>query len=209
MDKRFTAEDFADLLKDAPQDWLLEEDRHCAVLAAQGLRYRLPMTWPGPGRNEGVENYLTRIPEQVPSQLLLLVQLGAAAIGWVDEGELVAHKAIKKYMKRHQRGKAQIQYLNSKGKSKAGSRLRLANTERFFEEINERILDWKEDWGEPDLILVSCTPNVWGMMFQAEPAPFFDKKDPRIRKIPYDVPIPDFEQLQRYQELLPMAVRVE
>ncbi|MEO1451203.1 MAG: hypothetical protein AAFV07_16855 [Bacteroidota bacterium] len=45
-------------------------------------------------------------------------------------------------MKRHKRGKAQISYLNTRGKSKAGSRIRLANTVAFFEEINERLQDW-------------------------------------------------------------------
>ena len=37
--------------------------------------------------------------------VLALIQLGASALGYFEEGEVVVHKAIKKYMKRHKRGK--------------------------------------------------------------------------------------------------------
>ena len=203
------ADDFRDLLRDDPRAWMLEEDKHWALMPEYGLRYRLPMTWPLAIRGESMESYMSRIPDETPVYTIVMVQLGSAAIGHVEYGELVAHKSIKKYMKRHKRGKAQIQYLNTRGKSKAGSRVRLANTERFFEEINERLSDWIELFEAPELLLISCTPNVWGMMFQADPLPPFDKKDPRIRKIPYDVGEPDYEQLQKYKAKLEMAVKVE
>lgn len=197
-----------DLLNDDSDCWSIDEEKHWIQHESEEIRYRLPMTWPTALRSESIDEYIGRIPEEDPSFLIVMVQLGAAAIGYVDEGEFLVHKAIKKYMKRQKRGKAQIQYLNTRGKSKAGSRLRLANTERFFEEINERLTDWGEMYDDPEFIFISCTPNVWGMMYAADPEPPFDRKDPRIRKIPYDVPIPDFEQLQIISKRLTMAVRI-
>lgn len=197
-----------DLLNDDPDSWSIDEEKHWILHESEEVRYRLPLVWPLAIRGESIDEYIGRIPEEDPSFLIVMVQLGAAAIGYVDEGEFLVHKAIKKYMKRQKRGRAQIQYLNTRGKSKAGSRLRLANTERFFEEINERMSDWGEMYDEPEFIFVSCTPNVWGMIHAADPKPPFDRKDPRIRKIPYDVPIPDFEQLQIISNRLTMAVRI-
>ncbi len=207
--QQIAQEDFRQILADHEGDWALDEERHGVVLAKESLRYRLPMIWPSPERGEVMADYLARIPEEEPAYTIVIVQLGAAAIGHMEHGECVAHKAIKKYMKRHKRGKAQIQYLNTRGKSKAGSRVRLANTERFFEEINERLADWLELYDAPSYLLVSCTPNVWGMMFQADPPPPFEKKDPRIRRIPYDIPIPDFEQLTKIREKLIHAQRID
>lgn len=197
-----------DLLSDDSACWSIDDEKHWILHETEEIRYRLPLVWPLAVRGESIDEYTGRIPEEDPSFLIVMVQLGAAAIGYVDEGEFLVHKAIKKYMKRQKRGRAQIQYLNTRGKSKAGSRLRLANTERFFEEINERMSDWGEMYDEPEYIFVSCTPNVWGMMYAADPEPPFDRKDPRIRKIPYDVPIPDYEQLQMIAKRLTMAVRV-
>ena len=201
------AESFRELLDEDPEGWVIDEDKHLITRDDGAVAYRLPMIWPVAERGEDLSAYLTRIPEEEPVCLLLLVQLGAAAIGLMEGEEFLAHKAIKKYMKRHKRGKSQVNYLNTRGKSKAGSRIRLANTERFFEEINERIADWQEMYDEPELIFISCTPNVWGLMFQADPPPPFDKKDPRIRKVPYDVAVPDFEVLQQVGEKLRRAVR--
>lgn len=206
--QQITRESLLDLWNDDSDCWVLDEGKHWIQHASEEVRYRLPLVWPQAVRGESIEEYTGRIPEENPSFLIIMVQLGAAAIGFVDEGEFLAHKAIKKYMKRQKRGKAQIQYLNTRGKSKAGSRVRLANTERFFEEINERLTDWGEMYDEPDYIFISCTPNVWGLMYAADPAPPFDRKDHRIRKIPYDVPIPDFEQLQIIASRLTMAVRI-
>ena len=104
-------------------------------------------------------------------------------------------------MKRQKRGKAQISYLNTRGKSKAGSRIRLANTVRFFEEINERLTEWEEDL-EPQRILYSCTPQLWGLLFGSQVPPPFEKKDPRLIKVPTDVHVPDHAEMMRINEFV-------
>lgn len=162
---------------------------------------KLPLPWPAVSIEEPLEAYLDRIPEDFPTYVLFLMQMGAAAVGVFEEGEAIEHKAIKKYMKRHSRGKAQISYLNTRGKSKAGSRVRLANTVRFFEEINEYLTEWVE-WHEPERIIYSGTPQLWGLLFQSSIAPPFDKKDERIIKVPYQVHVPDYEELLRVNELI-------
>ena len=122
---------------------------------------RLPLPFPSMREYDSLEAYLIALPEELPSYMMMLVQAGAAAMGYFEEGEPVVHKAIKKYMKRHKRGKSQIKYLNTRGKSKAGSRIRLANTVRFFEEINTRLQEWEEEYA-PERIIYSCTATGMG-----------------------------------------------
>lgn len=145
--------------------------------------------------------YLEELEEEIPNYLIVLVQLGAAALGYFEEGEVYIHKTIKKYMKRHKRGKAQISYLNTRGKSKAGSRIRLANTVRFFEEINEKLVEWSEDF-ELERICFSGTAQVWGLLFQSNPLPPFEKKDERLVKVPMDVKVPSYEEMMRVSDFI-------
>lgn len=208
MKHQILAQEFRELLEHEPEEWELDSDKHRVSHPESGMSYRLPMIWPRANRETDLTDYLAQLPDEFPSYYLLMVQLGAAAIGYAEDGEFIAHKAIKKYMKRQKRGKAQIGYLKTRGKSKAGSRIRLANTERFFEEINERVHDWGELYDAPDYIFISATPNVWGMMHQADPPPPFDKKDPRVRKVPFDVGIPDFEKLRAIADKLKAAIRL-
>ncbi|MEM7660166.1 MAG: hypothetical protein AAF399_28915 [Bacteroidota bacterium] len=162
---------------------------------------RLPLPMPQLGEEETLESYVQRLPDTPPAYLLMLIQMGAASLGYFEDGEVVVHKAFKKYMKRHKRGKAQISYLNTRGKSKAGSRIRLANTVRFAEEINERLTEW-EEWYEPERIIYSCSAQLWGLLFQSKVPPPFEKKDPRLIKVPMDVKIPTHEELLRVNEFL-------
>lgn len=183
----------------------LDEKRHSisGLREDMGKVFELKLPLPMPGispENRSISYYLDRLPKELPPYIILLVQVGAAALGYYADGEAYDHKAIKKYMKRHKRGKAQISYLNTRGKSKAGSRIRLANTVRFFEEINERLTDF-EDLYEAERILCSITPQLWGLMYSSKVSVPFEKKDPRIIKIPRDVQTPDFEEMERISEI--------
>ena len=171
------------------------------MMGEEQWELRLPLPMPQLGEEEELDEYVNRIPEFPPAYLLLLMQMGAASLGYFEEGEVVVHKAFKKYMKRHKRGKAQISYLNTRGKSKAGSRIRLANTVRFAEEINERLTEW-EDWYEPERIIYSCSAQLWGLLFQSKVPPPFEKKDLRLIKVPMDVKIPTHEELLRVNEFV-------
>lgn len=163
--------------------------------------FRLPLPCPPlPEDPTQLAAYASLLTEEPPPYTIALVQAGAAALGYFEEGELWVHKTIKKYMKRQKQGKAQLNYLNTRGKSKAGSRIRLANTVSFFEEINERLAGWEKQH-PPERILYSCTARIWGMMFQSKIAPPFKKKDPRLVRIPRDVHIPSHEEMLRINTL--------
>ncbi|WNJ16509.1 hypothetical protein [Pontibacter sp. G13] len=163
------------------------------------LDLRLPLVMPAMEEDQSLSAYRESLSEDIPTYLMFIVQLGAASVGAFEDGEVVDHKAFKKYMKREKRGKAQISYLNQKGKSKAGSRIRLANTVRFFEELNERLTDLME-WYEPERLIYSCTAQLWGLMYQSKVPPPFEKKDPRLIKVPLDLKVPTHEEMMRVNE---------
>lgn len=158
--------------------------------------YRPPLPAVPIAPDQTLEGYLSQVQDEPGSYLILLMQAGAASLGLFEEGEVTLHKAIKKYMVRKKQGKAQLNYLQTRGKSKAGSRIRLANTTRFLEEINEYLQKW-EAYEPAERILYYCNPQLWGLLHQAQPAPPFDKKDARLAKVPFDVHTPDHEELLR------------
>jgi len=132
--------------------------------------------------------------KNIPDIFIMLIQAGNAAIGVYSAGTFCEHKVIRKYMVRKKQGKAQINYLKTKGKSRLGSRIRLAKSVEFFEEINERIFQWSKIYN-PGTILYSCTPTLWGMLFRSKIETPFAKNDKRLKKIPLDVGIPNFEEM--------------
>lgn len=184
-------------------DIQLDEKRQVIVLTDEAeekvVEFRPPLPCPAMRQGDKLGDYIDRFPEEIPTYTILLMQAGAAAIGYFEDGEVQLHKAIKKYMVRKKQGKAQINYLNTRGKSKAGSRVRLANGVRFFEEINEYLNNW-EAYEPAEKIVYSCSPRLWGMLFQSKVKAPFDKKDERLVRVPKDVAIPNFEELLKINE---------
>lgn len=140
------------------------------------------------------KNFLHTFINHKPSFLLALIQAGHAALGLYRNDRLLQHKVIRKYMTRKKQGKAQLKYLKTKGKSRAGSRIRLANTVLFFEEINQYLNAWKP--AQDTTIIYSCTPVLWGMLFKSKTAPPFQKKDPRLKKLPLSIDVPNIDVLK-------------
>ncbi len=143
---------------------------------------------------QGVEDVLHCINNSILSYTIILIQAGAAAIGFYNNGVLDSHRVIKKYMVRKKQGTSQIKHLKSKGKSRLGSRIRLQNTVLFFEEINQTLQEYKVA-DKSETILLSLPINMINLLFTAEVPVPFDRKDPRIRKIPMDVNVPCFKEL--------------
>ena len=105
-------------------------------------------------------NLLNNYIREKPPSVIMLIQAGHAALGYYQGDKLKQHKVIRKYMVRKKQGKAQLKYLKTKGKSRAGSRIRLANSVLFFEEINQYLNDWLTR--ESETIIYSCGPMLWG-----------------------------------------------
>ena len=144
--------------------------------------------------HDDLADILTQIRQMSRRYTIILVQAGAAALGYVEDDEMVHHKVIRKYMVRQKQGKSQLKYLKSKGKSRLGSRIRLKNSIAFFEEINRTLIDW-EVATKSDTLLLFLPVNLKHLFFSANIPPPFDRKDSRIRKVPLDIRLPNFKEL--------------
>ncbi|MEB2775332.1 hypothetical protein SYJ56_08435 [Algoriphagus sp. D3-2-R+10] len=132
---------------------------------------------------------------------LVMIRAGIAVTGYFHNGEMLDHKVFRAYMVRQKQGKSQIKYLKTKGKSRAGSRLRLGESEQFFEEINERLQQYEENfpittWG------ISCGKTLWPYFFGSDTPTPFSKKAENLMSIPFHVQQPDFETLQTIHKKL-------
>ena len=126
---------------------------------------------------------------------LVMIRAGIATTGYFHNGEMIDHKVFRAYMVRQKQGKSQIKYLKTKGKSRAGSRLRLGESEHFFEEINERLQQYHKDfaittWG------YSCGKTLWPYFLGSDIPPPFAKDAENLIRIPFHIQQPDFGTLQ-------------
>jgi hypothetical protein len=125
--------------------------------------------------------------------LVILIHSGEAALAFSEEDQITEHKMVKAYMVRQKQGKSQIKHLKTKGKSKAGSRVRLAGTDHFFEEINAKISEWDEYYSI-DKIAISCNKTLQPYFFNRSDASI-KKDDIRIVKIPKHIQEANFENI--------------
>ena len=163
---------------------------------------RLPSLFPEPEIDEPLPEYIKKIPGVPPSYIIFLVQAGSAALGCFEKGEISKHKALTKYMVRKKRGKSQLTYLRQKGKSRAGSRVRLRESVEFFEEINSRLVDWQEHIKRASIIFYSCPIRLTNELYLSKPQPPFERHDKRLKKIPFHVNSPKHKELMHINYLL-------
>ncbi len=126
---------------------------------------------------------------------LVMIRAGIATTGYFHNGVMLDHKVFRAYMVRQKQGKSQIKYLKTKGKSRAGSRVRLGETEEFFREINHRLTSYDKEypidtWG------ISCAKTLFPYFFSSEPAPPFSKSQSNLFSIPFHVQQPGLETLE-------------
>jgi hypothetical protein len=134
--------------------------------------------------------------QEFQNHVIISVKSGIAAVAFYENSQLMDHKVFRAYMVRKKQGKSQIKHLKTKGKSRAGSRVRLQETLDFFENINERLQSYFEE-KRVDLIAFGCSPTLFPYFFQGKKIPPFEKTDPRIFKIPVHIPSATFENLQK------------
>lgn len=136
-----------------------------------------------------------------PHFSLVLIRAGQSSVGYFHRGILIDHKVFRAYMVRQKQGVSQIKHLKTKGKSRAGSRIRLAETNQFFEEINERLSSYSDQfpidfWG------ISCAKTMWPYYFSSAIAPPFSPKAENLIELPFHVSQGSFEELKKAGELL-------
>ena len=129
---------------------------------------------------------------------LTLVRAGQASLGYFHQGKLLDHKVFRGYLVRQKQGKSQFKYLKTKGKSRAGSRIRLEETLVFFKEINERLQVYAKQyplnfWG------LGCTKTMWPLLFDGEVKPPFSSKSAELIELPYPFTKGSYEELQELE----------
>ena len=133
-----------------------------------------------------------------PNYSILLIRAGYAALGTIEEGVITHHKVIRKYMVRKKQGKAQLTYKTLKGKSRGGGKLRLKRTQEFYQEIREKLYEWRETINSSDSIFFQCSPRLWDGLFKIKSKfPIFNSKDRRLHKIPITTYRPTYKELRR------------
>jgi hypothetical protein len=162
---------------------------------------RVPLLAPRPVRGESVLDYARRLPGQVGTHVVLLLQAGAMALGCWEGDTLLQHKAVRRYVVRGN-GKAQSLHQKTRGKSRYGSRLRLQNWKRLLHETSERLAACLAEHGPVDRIFVAAPVRVLPELYATDPAPPFRRDDPRVQRVPMHVHRPDFAELLRVQRWL-------
>lgn len=136
--------------------------------------------------------------------LMLIVQTGMATVGVFKGKTCLSHKVFAAYMVRKKQGVSQIKHLKTKGKSRAGSRMRLAGGLEFFEEINTRLQrHFKEH--QIERIIFSCSKILIPHFFGSKVETPFGKKDERILGIPRHIDKPTHEEMMRAHRFLNYA----
>ncbi|MFT7620818.1 MAG: hypothetical protein ACI97A_004476 [Planctomycetota bacterium] len=165
------------------------------------VEFFVPPCFPLTDETQSPIDYLEQLSDDLGEHLVVLIQAGAASLGWWSDDDLIHHKVLKTYAVRG-RGRAQTLYAKTKGKSRYGSRLRLRNAQQHLVDINEKIHGWWDETGPADRIFYSCPQRSWPELFSARPAPPFEQRDKRLTKIPMHVHVPNSEELQRVRREL-------
>lgn len=154
---------------------------------------------PIPEATRSVSDYLDQLSDELGLQAALLIRAGVSVLGIWREEELLAHKVIKKYVVRG-KGRAQPTHLKTRGKSRYGSRLRLQGARALLEETNQRLLDWRREYGKEDRFFLSGPVRLLADLRRANPTPP-DSLEHALRiRIP--VRDPSHKELLRVRKLL-------
>lgn len=178
--------------------FVYEQQKHRIVIVDETgtelVYFRLPISIASP------ENVVSEEPKDV-NYVMLLIQSGSCSMGYFENGINRDHKVFRSYMVRKKQGKSQIKYLKTKGKSRAGSRVRLGESLEFFENINERLQEYFEEY-EIHRIAMSCSKILIPFLYNSKVKTPFDKKDDRIFKIPKHVHTPIYEVMMDVNKFL-------
>ncbi|MCA8978203.1 MAG: hypothetical protein KDC98_25975 [Planctomycetes bacterium] len=201
---RFKVADLADQLDAFAERWPggRADARGRAFVSEDGMARLLPpLLVTTPLADERIGDYARRFGIEAGRHVVLLMRAAGVALGYWDGEELLRHKAIRKYVVRGS-GKAQPVHLESKGKSRYGSRLRLQNWRRLLTETNERLRQWWIEPGEPERLFLSVPVRVFSDLLAADPAPPFARGDALLTRIPLHVHRPDHAELLRVHRWL-------
>lgn len=201
MNQFFSRETSAELLQkiqESSYPSVYEYEKHRMVITdetgSELVYFRLPLVLPPPFKDLGA--HLEPV-----HYVVLLIQSGNCTLGYFEDGINLDHKVFRSYMVRKKQGKSQIKYLKTKGKSRAGSRVRLGETVEFFENINGRLQEYFTD-NRIDRIAISCPKILMPYLYNSKIPTPFDKKDERLLKIPRHIHTPVYDVMMDTNKFL-------
>lgn len=133
--------------------------------------------------------------------LLMIIKSGVAGLCLYKEHECQNRKRLRRYMVRQSQGKSQLKHLHEKGKSRLGSRIRLQQTRKFFEDLNHWLAENKPQ-DDDYQIFISCPTRLWGYWWKEHPPLGLVKSAPQWRPIPLHCHDPTAQELARVYQLL-------
>ncbi|MFC3414588.1 hypothetical protein [Algoriphagus hitonicola] len=188
---------FINSAKSSRWEWSYNSEKHQLVAEMDGIQIAklfLPWhyEWTTDQKLEPIEDFHLGV---------VAIRSGHAVCGYFHGENLLDHKVIRAYMVRKKQGKSQIKHLKTKGKSRAGSRIRLEETERFFEEINERLNYYQtafpiHRWG------IACSKTLWPYFFQSDTPPPFEQQSKSLLPLPVHFNQASYEELQDLSKVL-------
>jgi len=161
----------------------------CTPPAVQKLR---------PG-DDSLAAFLDRLEGDLGLQIVLLIRAGTSALGLWRDDELLAHKVIRKYVVRGS-GRAQPGHLKTRGKSRYGSRLRLQGARAQLQETNQRLLDWRAEFGRERHLFLAAPVRLLADLRSARPAP--PDGLAQATRIPFQTRTPTHAELLRARRRL-------
>ncbi len=135
--------------------------------------------------------------------VIVLTRSGIASLGLWSDDHFKYHKVFRSYMNRKKQGKSQITFLKTKGKSRAGSRVRLENAKIFFGDISEYINKINPLHQSPIFYFVPIPSLSFWRESNTPPPKCFHH--PESKRIPLNVKTPNFDELKRVNQILRKA----
>ena len=176
-----------------------EKEKHgfsCSEINKKLFSFRLPLSYPPPKDGQALFDYLDHLRAKDNNNfIILLMEAGRAAVGFYKDEKLVDHKNIRKYMVRKKQGKAQISHLKSKGKSRYGSRLRLRESEAFFDEILEKL--FSDEYKTIESIYYHCPVRLKACLSEAANDLKLDMNNFTWKRLGTDIKECSFNELKR------------
>jgi Bacteroidetes VLRF1 release factor/Vms1-associating treble clef domain len=147
--------------------------------------------------------------------VVLLLQSGRFGGGVFEQGKCVVHRAFQQYTVRKGQGKAQSSQDQKRRPKSVGSQLRRSGEQALKEDVRETLEEWKRYIADAGVVFVSCPKTSRATLFgtNEEAAAvaasvasggvfLLSKDDKRIRKVPFDVGRPTFENVKVVHEVL-------
>lgn len=124
-----------------------------------------------------------------------------------QNGKVVVHKTIHKYITRKKQGRRQSSQDKSKRARSIGSDIRRMNELHFTMQVQELIgKTWREYIDEAGVIFCHAPGHNKVQILCFEKGPF-EKDDYRLRNIPFPTEQPNFTQVQKvYQKLMTVVI---